>query len=72
MSSFDVSYIIDIDGEVIRSEIVLGIMTPLVGKLRRFCRDLGLMNPVASIVWRLAGLWDADTEHRAAPAKVGG
>jgi hypothetical protein len=39
-----------------------------VGKLRRFCRDLGLMNPVASLVWRAVGLWDDDGGHRAARA----
>jgi hypothetical protein len=41
-----------------------------VGKLRRFCRDVGLMNPVATLLWKAAGLWDDDTEHRAAKAKV--
>jgi hypothetical protein len=36
-----------------------------VGKLRRFCRDVGLMNPVAAAAWRLVGLWDDDADHAA-------
>ena len=31
-----------------------------VAKLRRLCRDLGLMNPVSRAVWKACGLWEDD------------
>ena len=31
-----------------------------VRRIRRFCRDLGLMNPAARLLWRMVGLWDDD------------
>ena len=31
-----------------------------VAKLRRLCRDLGLMTPVAKAVWRTCGLYEED------------
>lgn len=61
----------DVIRQAARSPEARTLRVEAVGKLRRFCRDLGLMNPVASMVWRLAGLWDADTDHRTARAKVG-
>lgn len=38
-----------------------------VRKIRRFCRDLGLMNPAAKLVWRMVGLWDDDDDANKAP-----
>ena len=31
-----------------------------VAKLRRLCRELGLMTPTATRVWKGVGLWDHD------------
>ena len=39
-----------------------------VAKLRRLCRDLGLMNPVAKAVWRRCGLYEADGDAPPATA----
>ena len=43
-----------------------------VAKLRRLCRDLGLVNPVSRFVWKRCGLWEDDgagpTADAAAPA----
>lgn len=30
-----------------------------VGKVRRLCGDLGLVNPVSRLAWRAMGIWDA-------------
>jgi hypothetical protein len=43
-----------------RSETGRQLRKESVAKLRRLCRDLGLMTPAARAVWRLVGLYEAD------------
>lgn len=45
-----------------RSETGRQLRKESVAKLRRLCRDLGLMTPVARAVWRLVGLYEADSK----------
>lgn len=60
----------DVIRQAARSPEARALRIEAVGKLRRFCRDLGLMNPVARMAWRLAGLWDADAGHATAGSKA--
>ena len=53
--------------EARRSDAGRQLRRESVAKLRRLCRDLGLMNPVARFVWKRCGLYEADG---AAPAAV--
>jgi hypothetical protein len=43
-----------------RSEAGKALRRESVAKLRRLCRELGLMGPVAAAVWRACGLYAAD------------
>jgi hypothetical protein len=46
--------------EAKRSDAGRQLRRESVAKLRRLCRDLGLMNPVSKAVWRLCGLYEED------------
>lgn len=50
----------DVIRQAVRSPEGRALRVDSVRKIRRFCRDLGLMNPAARLVWRLVGLWDDD------------
>lgn len=39
-------------------------------KVRRLCRELGLMNPVATTLWRAFQIWDDDTDAPASAASI--
>ena len=56
----------DVIRQAARSPEARSLRVEAVGKLRRFCRDVGLMNPVAKVLWRAVGLYDDDADHRAA------
>lgn len=44
-----------------KSEKGATLLQGSVAKPRKLVRELGLMNPVAKFVWKLAGIWNADT-----------
>lgn len=52
--------------EARRSEAGRQLRRESVAKLRRLCRDLGLMNPVSRFVWKRCGLWEDDATKPAA------
>jgi hypothetical protein len=58
--------------EAVRSEEGKALRVDSVRKIRRFCRDLGLMNPAARAVWKLVGLWDDDAAAPTRDAPDGG
>lgn len=43
-----------------RSEAGRQLRRESVAKLRRLCRDLGLVNPISTFVWKRCGLWEDD------------
>lgn len=48
--------------EVRRSERSRTVVRDSVGKVRRLCMDLGLVNPASRALWRLFGIWDPMTD----------
>jgi hypothetical protein len=54
--------------EARRSDAGRQLRRESVAKLRRLCRDLGLMNPISRAVWRLCGLDEDDGDAVSAEA----
>ncbi|WP_421120846.1 diiron oxygenase [Aquihabitans daechungensis] len=56
--------------EARRSPLGRQLRKESVAKLRRLCRELGLMNPVAKAVWRRCGLYEEDGSTAPEPSAV--
>ena len=56
--------------EARRSETGRQLRKESVAKLRRLCRDLGLMTPLARFVWRRCGLYEEDGADKAPAAQA--
>ena len=70
LSTYGLSVPRSVLAEARRSPEAVQLRKDSVAKLRRLCRELGLVNPLSRWVWKRCGLWDDDVDD--APVAAAG